>query len=96
MKVFGSTQYVKIDGYYNGLFTSKADVEPFELYLQLEVKSQWDWNPNKFFLVFNGGFAYYVNLESKETNSEYHSHKKLTEEEMTEEYKQLVNDYLKL
>ena len=94
MKIFGSTQYVKTEGDYNGLFISKADVEPFEPYLQLEVKSQWDWNPNKFFLVFDGGFTYYVVLKSKENNSTYHLHKKLKEEEITEEYRQLISNYL--
>lgn len=95
MKIFGSTQYVKVEPDGNSI-VNYIDVKPLEPYLQLEVKSQWDWNPNKFFLVFSGGFSYYVSLASKKTNSDYHSYKKLTEEEMTEEYKQLVNDYLKL
>lgn len=95
MKIFGSTQYVKVEPDGNSI-VSYIDVKPLELYLQLEVKSQWDWNPNRFFLVFYDKFSYYVILESKETNSTYHSYKKLTEDEMTEEYKQLVNDYLKL
>ncbi len=88
IKIFGTTQYVKTDGVYK-------DVDSFEPYLQFETKSQWDFNPNKFYLIYNGGFTYYIILKSKENNDTYHFHKFLKEEDITDEYKELINTYLK-
>lgn len=88
MKIFGTTQYVKTEGLYK-------DVDPFDLYLQLEVKSQFDFNPNGFYLINNGDFTYYVKLTSKENDSTYYFNKYLKEEDITDEYKELISNYLK-
>jgi hypothetical protein len=93
MKIFGSTRYVQVTNENRSIgFT--PDVEPFEPYLRLEVVNQWDFNPNGFYLVFGREFSYYVRLSAKENNSTYHFSKLLKEEEMTEEYKELVKGYL--
>lgn len=87
MKIFGSTRYVKVQGEYK-------DVNPNEKFLQLDVKSQWDWNLDKKFLAYKGDFCYYVVLAAKDTDSSYTLHKRLTDKEMTKDYLNLVNDYL--
>jgi len=94
MKIFGSTQYVKTDVSGSSVIGNYPDVEPFEPFLQLEVKSRWDFNPDNFYLVFDERFAYYVRLSLKENNNTYHFSKLLKEEEMIEEYINLVKDYL--
>lgn len=94
IKIFGS-RYVLTDVSNSKVIGNFADVEPFEPYLQLVVKSQWDWNNNGFFLVFDGEFTYYVVLASKENNEVYHTYKKLRAEEITEEYKEVIDKFLK-
>jgi len=94
IKIFGSSYYVKTDVSDSKVIGNFPDVEPFEPYLQLEVKSQWDWNSNNCFLVFGGGFSYYVNLEAKENNSTYHFHKRLKKEDITDEYQEVLNKFL--
>jgi hypothetical protein len=94
MKIFGSTQHIKTDVSDSKLIGNFPDVEPFEPYLQLEVKNQWDFNPNGFYLVFAREFSYYVRLSAKENNSTYHFSKLLKPEEVTEEYEQLIKDYI--
>ena len=89
MRIFGTTQYIKTEGLYK-------DIDPFDRYLQLEVKSQWDFNPNSFYLVYNGDFTYYVILRSKENDSTYYFNKYLKKEDITDEYTELINNYLKI
>lgn len=93
IKVFGSTQFVKTDVSDSGLIGNTPDVEPFELYLQLDIKSQWDWNPYGFHLVFDSGFTYYVTLQSKEDNMTYHFSKLLKKEDLTEEYEKAISEF---
>jgi len=96
MKIFGSTRYVKTDVSESKLIGNYPDVKPYEKYLQLSVKNMWDCNPDNFYLVFNNDFSYYITLCAKEDNSKYSFHKYLKEEDITEEYKELINSYLKL
>ena len=95
IKIFGNTQYVRTDVSDSKVIGNFPDVEPFEPYLQLDVKSRWDFNSDNFFLVFDGEFTYYVVLASKENNETYHFYKKLKEEEITEEYKEAIEIFLK-
>lgn len=95
IKIFGSTQYPRTDVSESKLIGNRPDIEPFELYLQSEVKSQWDWNTDGSFLIFDDGFSLYVYLRSKENNTTYHFSKRLREEDITEEYKEAINNYLK-
>lgn len=95
IKIFGSSIYVKTDVNDSKVIGNFPDVEPFEPYLQLSVKSQWDWDSKGYFLVFDGGFTYYVALASKENNDTYHFHKNLKKEEITEEYQEAINKFLK-
>lgn len=93
MKIFGSTKYVRTEPD-SSLIGWYCDVEPLEPYLQLYVKSQWDWNPDNFYLVFDGEFSYYVRLSAKEDNSTYNFSKLLKEEDITDEHKELIKNYL--
>ena len=93
IKVFGSTQFVKTDNSDSRLAIGLPDVEPFEPYLQLDVKSQWDWNPYDFHLVFDSGFTYYVTLASKENNNTYHFSKRLKKEDLTEEFEKAISEF---
>lgn len=88
MKIFGTTRYVRVGDNY-----PYTDVQPFEPYLQLEVKNMWDWNPQGFHLEYDGEFTYYVKLYSKENDNTYHFSKYLKTEELTEEHKQLIKEY---
>jgi transposase len=94
IKIFDSTRYVKTDVSDSKVIGNFPDVEPFELYLQLNVKSQWDFNINNFFLVFDGEFTYYVILASKKDNETYHTYKKLRKEDVTEEYEKAISKFL--
>lgn len=93
IKVFGGTQVVKTDVSDSGLIGNTPDVEPFELFLELRVKSQWDWNPHGFHLVFDSGFAYYVCLTSKEDNLTTHFSKLLKKEDLTEEFEKAISEF---
>lgn len=93
MKIFGSTQYVKVDISESALIGNFPDVEPFEEYLQLSVKNQWDFNPDNYYLIYNKDFTYYISLCAKENNSKYSKHKYLKESDLTEEHKQLIEQY---
>ena len=93
IKVFGSTQFVKTNNSDSGLAIGLPDVEPFESYLQLNVKSQWDWNPYGFHLVFDSGFTYYITLHSKEDNMTYYFSKRLNKEDLTEEYEKAISEF---
>ena len=95
IKIFGSTQYPKTDVSESKVIGNYPDIEPFEPYLQLEVKSQWDWNTDGSYLVFDGEFSYYVYLRSKENNTTYHFSKRLKEDDITQEYKEVIDSYLK-
>ena len=95
IKIFGSTQYPKTDVSESKLIGNYPDIEPFEPYLQLEVKSQWDWNTDGSYLVFDGEFCYYVYLRSKENNTTYHFNRRLREDDITEEYREVIDSYLK-
>lgn len=88
IKIFGSTRYVKVGDNF-----PHTDVLPFEPYLQLEVKSMWDWNSNNFHLEFDGEFSYYVKLYAKGSDTTYHFSKTLKTEELTDEHKQLIEEY---
>lgn len=78
MKIFGSTQYVKVEGQYK-------DVEPGEKYLQLSVKNQWDWSNDKF-TVYRNGFSYYVDIKSKDLDGSYSSFAQFSKEDITGEF----------
>jgi len=95
IKIFGSTQYPKTDVSESKVIGNFPDIEPFEPYLQLEVKSWWDWNYENYAFVFDGKFFYYINLRSKENNATYHFNKRLRESDITEEYREVINNYLK-
>ena len=95
MKIFGSTQYVKVDVSESKLIGNFADVAPYEEYLQLKVKNQWDFNPDKYHLVYSKDFTYYIILCSKKENDYYHSHRYLKTEDLTEEHTTLIENYFK-
>lgn len=95
MKIFGSTRYVRTDISDSKLIGNYADVEPFEEFLQFNVKSQWDSNPDNFYLYRNGDISYYLVLAAKKDNNTYSSHKYLREEDITEDMKILIENYFK-
>lgn len=88
MTIFGSTRHIKVEGEYK-------DVEPNEKYLQLDVKSQWDFNTENKFLAYRGGFTYYIILASKSDNNTYSFYKRLDKEDITDEYSVLIDHFLK-
>lgn len=87
MKIFGSTQYVHVEGQFK-----MAQKE--EVFLQFVVKSQWDWNDKGYFLVRDGEFTYYIVFAAKSTNDKYSLYKYAKEEDITEEHRELINNYI--
>jgi len=96
MKIFDATAYVRCESYqFGGIITMPADVEPLEEYLQLQVKSMWDYNPNGYYIINSGGFSYYVTIRSKKNNSENLLCTKLKPLDITDEHIQLIKTILK-
>lgn len=94
MRIFGSTQYIRTDVSDSSLLGNYPDVEPFEEYLQLSVKSQWDFNSRKYHLIYKD-YTYFISLCAKKDNNTYHKHQYLKTEDLTKEYKELIESYFK-
>jgi len=90
MKIFGSSQYVRVESYnFDGVIKVNPDVQPLEEYLQLEVKSMWDFSSD-YYTIYDGEFTYFIYLRSKSSDNKYHSSKRLTLQDITEEYKEII------